>query len=52
MCGDPNYSYLDKVIIWISVFVFDFIMMLNRYIRIHFFCIRFKIRIRFFLYPV
>jgi hypothetical protein len=26
MSGDPNYSYSDKVLIWISVFVFDFNM--------------------------
>jgi hypothetical protein len=26
MPRDPNYSYSDKVLIWISVFVFNFNM--------------------------
>jgi hypothetical protein len=26
MSGDPNYSDSDKVLIWISVFIFDFSM--------------------------
>jgi hypothetical protein len=43
MSGDPNYSnsYSDKVLIWISVFVFDFNM-----------DVKYTYPNSFFLYPV